>query len=195
MTKDSFELGIKVAAARYGLQSQDVLAKKTAYSILDNSIEMQKLYSQTGVQILKQAGEQNSLECKILEKCANYDTLLTKEAYDRFISPVEKALQKKAFVDSAGTVLGMASDVASTLFLTSLAVGAAGGAGVWGIRRASNQEDAKTLAKFKQGQKYKQLAQDIKDELRAKNKDLGLNTRNNANQVVNKPLDQQVYQF
>ena len=195
MTKDSFELGIKVAAARYGLQPQDIQAKKTAQTILGNSIEMQKRYSKVGVSILKSAGEQNSIECKILEKCASYDTLLPKETYSRFVQPVEKTLQKKAFMDSAGTILGMAGDAAQTLFLTSLAVGAAGGAGVWGIRRASNQEDAKTLAKFKQGQKYKQLAQDIKDELRVKNKDLGLNTRNDANQVVNTPMSQQVYQF
>lgn len=187
MTEDSFNLGVMYAAKQYGLTSQQVMSKKAANKILDTSIEKQQLYSQAGISILKQAGLQDSIECKVLEKCASFPRLLNKTAYNLLVKPVETVLIKRAFSgkDAAGTILGMSSEAASAVLLTALTLGGIGGAGIWGIRKATADEEAETSAKFQQALKYKQIAREIQDEMRLQRKQDKTSNINNNKQVVN----------
>lgn len=200
MFEDSFNLGVQVAASKYGLTRENIMAKKAAYSILDNSIEMQQLYSKAGMQLLKKAGHENSLEYKVLEKCANFPRLLSKEAHRILLKPVETYIEKKAggFLDTTTTFMGMSSSAASLMLLSALVAGGAGGAALWGIQRAGTQEDAKTAAKFQQAKKYRQLTNEIQNEIRIKNKENKTSNINSSNQVVNTAHTNntaQTYQF
>lgn len=186
MFEDSFNLGVQVAASKYGLTRENIMAKKAAHAILDNSIEMQQLYSKAGMQLLKKAGHENSLEYKVLEKCANFPRLLSKEAYNILLKPVEHCIQKQAgLLDTTSTFMGMSSSAASLMLLSALVAGGAGGAALWGIQRAGTQEDAKTAAKFQQAKKYRQLTNEIQNEIRIKNKQNETSNVNSSNQVVN----------
>lgn len=188
MTEDSFNLGVMYAAKQYGLTSQQVMSKKAANKILDTSIEKQQLYSQAGISILKQAGLQDSIECKVLEKCASFPRLLNKTAYDLLVKPVETVLTKRALFsgkDAASTILGMSSEAASAVLLSALTLGGIGGAGIWGIRKATADEEAETSAKFQQALKYKQIAREIQDEMRLQRKQDKTSNINSSNQVVN----------
>lgn len=187
MTEDSFNLGVIYAASQYGLTKGQVMAKKAANKILDTSIEKQQLYSKAGVDILKQAGMQDTIECKVLEKCASFPRLLNKTAYKLLVKPVETALIKSAITgkDAAGTILGMSSEAASAILLSALTLGGIGGAGIWGIRKATADEEAETSAKFQQALKYKQIAREIQDEMRLQRKQDKTSNINSRNQVVN----------
>lgn len=188
MTEDSFNLGVMYAAKQYGLTSQQVMSKKAANKILDTSIEKQQLYSQAGISILKQAGLQDSIECKVLEKCASFPRLLNKTTYDLLVKPVETVLTKRALFsgkDAASTILGMSSEAASAVLLSALTLGGIGGAGIWGIRKATADEEAETSAKFQQALKYKQIAREIQDEMRLQRKQDKTSNINSSNQVVN----------
>lgn len=187
MTEDSFNLGVIYAASQYGLTKGQVMAKKAANKILDTSIEKQQLYSKAGIDILKQAGMQDTIECKVLEKCASFPRLLNKTTYNLLVKPVETVLIKRAFSgkDAAGTILGMSSEAASAILLSALTLGGIGGAGVWGIRKATADEEAETSAKFQQALKYKQIAREIQDEMRLQRKQDKTSNINSSNQVVN----------
>lgn len=187
MTEDSFNLGVIYAASQYGLTKGQVMAKKAANKILDTSIEKQQLYSKAGVDILKQAGMQDTLECKVLEKCASFPRLLNKTSYNLLVKPVETVLIKRAFSgrEAASTILGMSSDAASAVLLSALTLGGIGGAGIWGIRKATADEEAETSAKFQQALKYKQIAREIQDEMRLQRKQDKTSNINSDNQVVN----------
>lgn len=190
MSDESFNLGVSYAAGKFGLTAQDIMTKQAANNIIDNSIEKQQLYSTVGCYILKEAGMEDSIEYKVLEKCASYPRLLNKTAYNQLVRPVENVFVKKAGIDLkdvVGGTLNIAGDAAATLFLSSLAIGGAAGAGVWGIQKAVSDEEAETSAKFHQARKYRQMAREIKDEMRLYRKQNRRSNINERGQVVNTP--------
>lgn len=164
MFEDSFKLGVKVAAARLGVTPDVIMVKQAAEDIIDTSVEAQQLYSKAGANVLALAGMEGTPEYRILCKCASYNRLLSEETHKAFIDPVKRAFQKSAgWMDS---VLQTGSGVSYVALMGSLLTGATAGAGLWGIERALSGDDIETKAKYKQAKKYRQLAKEIKDEMR-----------------------------
>lgn len=176
MFKNEFELGMKIGAETAGVSLDKLHIKKASQNILDNSFEMQQLYSRAGANVLSRAGMGDTIECRLLCKCASAQRLLSKEAQEMYIEPVKKAFEKYAEVSpkavaSAGVgLLGGGKSVFSALAAISAALGAAAGAGWWGIQRQSQLDDEETSVKFKQARKYRELARQIKDEIAYKQK-------------------------
>lgn len=174
MFKKEFEFGIKLGAAVYGYSPENILVKKASQKILDNSLELQQLYSKAGANVLTLAGEGDSVECRILCKCASYDKLLSKEAHDQFIEPVKKAFEKSANpaakVAAGAALTEGAKSIPNMLAFAATAAGILSGASWWGLRRQSEVDEAETVAKFNQAKKYRQLAREIKEEMKYKQK-------------------------
>lgn len=167
MYNDSFDLGVKLAAAALNIPYQDILIKKAAEDIVQNSFEEQQLYSKAGANILALSGDTQSVAYRVLCKCASAERVLPKEVQTRFIQPVKEVLTKSAF-NLAG-IGGMAANamgsIGATTLFSILAAGALTGGAVWGLNRAMTTDDANTAAKFKQAKKYKQLANEIRSNL------------------------------
>jgi hypothetical protein len=64
------------------------------------------------------------------------------------------------------SILQTGSGVSYVALMGSLLTGATAGAGLWGVERALSGDDIETKAKYKQAKKYRQLAKEIKDEMR-----------------------------
>lgn len=176
MFEKEFELGMKIGAEINGLSLDKLHIKKASQKILDNSFEMQQLYSKAGADVLARAGMGDTVECRLLCKCASAPRLLSKEAQEMYIEPVKKAFEKYATVKpqavaAAGAGLfGGGKSILSALAAISAALGATAGASWWGIQRQSMLDDEETSAKFKQARKYRDLARQIKDEIAYKKK-------------------------
>ena len=169
MFENSFALGFDFAANRYGLSKNQLMIKMAAENEIADDPAIQKLYSTVGAYILKKAGLQNSVEYRILEKCAGYNASVSEYTRQAFIKPVMDVLEKYAGVSDAVSTLG---GLSHTYALSTLTAGALGGAALWGLHRASTVEDAETAAKFKQARKYRQLAREIKNQIAYEKKKL-----------------------
>jgi hypothetical protein len=162
MFEESFRLGLDYAAKSFGLTERDIMIKMAAENEIHDNLAIQKLFSSAGAHIMKEAGLQDSVEYRILEKCAGYNVPLSEESRQAFIAPVQRVLEKYAGVSDAVSAFG---GLSHTFALSTLTMGALGGASVWGLQRAGRMEDAETAAKFKQARKYKQLAREIRSQI------------------------------
>lgn len=169
MFEESFRLGLDYAAKSFGLTERDIMIKMAAENEIHDNLAIQKLFSSAGAHIMKEAGLQDSVECRILEKCAGYNVPLSEESRQAFIVPVQRVLEKYAGVSDAVSAFG---GLSHTFALSTLTMGALGGASVWGLQRAGRMEDAETAAKFKQARKYKQLAREIRSQIAYEQKKL-----------------------
>lgn len=158
--------GAMRAADMLGVDIDDVIVKKAANDILDNSYEMQKLYSTVGAIILEKAGMQNTVQHDILCKCASANRVLSKETQEMYIKPVEDVLCKSAAMGKAvGALWGTLSATPALLLALSVGAGGLGGAGIYALQRAIHKDDAETEAKYRQAKIYRDAAKAISDKM------------------------------
>lgn len=174
MENNAFNFGVSLASVANGVANPtDIFVKKAAQDILDTSYEMQQLWCRAGANALTLAGEGDSIECRVLCKCASADRLLTKETHDAYIKPVQHAFAKQAKVGLAEALASGGAKLVSSFpglaAALALGAGAAGGAGIWGLQHAALTDDAETEAKFAQAKRYRQIANRIKEEMALRN--------------------------
>jgi hypothetical protein len=167
MYEESYKLGVELAAKQFGLDLNTALVKKAAEDIVENSFEEQQLYSRAGANVLALTGDTNSPQYRSLCKCASFNRLLSKESYNMFIQPVKDAFIKQAGIGAAiAGGLSKTVGTSATVLTALIALTGAGlGAAAWGANRAATTDQAKTEAKFKQAKKYRQLAQEIRNNI------------------------------
>lgn len=176
---NSVEFGFKRTAISLGIDPYTLLKKQAAQQIVDNSLEEQKLYSKAGAMIFEKAGYAGSIQHRILQKCASYDTVLSKQAYAMFVQPVKDVLcanpanmnkQASAAITGAlgksiGSLAGLLSQSPSLLLALAVGAGSLGGGSIYAMQRAMDQEDAETAAKFEQAKIYREQANQIAEQM------------------------------
>lgn len=161
-----FNIGAQLVCDAADVTLPDLYIHKEANTILDNSVEMQKLFCKAGSAIFKLAGMEGCIEDNILKHCASYDRLLSEETHARFIEPV-KSITKQA--STVGKILGGLVSLTPTGLVLSLGalagIGAAGGAVARGLYGGATQDTMKVEEKLMQARKYKALAHRLKEEM------------------------------
>lgn len=189
---NAFLFGVAQASAALGADAEAVLTKAAAFDIVDNSYEMQQLYSRAGANVLALAGLGDSIEARVLCKCASAQHQLSPETQAAYIEPVKMAFVKMAggpaMASAAGKLFnffgsGLAS-MPQNLAIASLLAGGGLGGGAWLLNRTANTEDAETEAKLLQAKKYRQVANQIVQEMKL---------RQAAQQNSDKPTSSSIY--
>lgn len=160
--------GIDRACNAAGLDTCQILVKKAAQDIMDNSVEMQKLYSKAGARLLEMGGFEGSVPHRILCKCASYDTLLSPESYDQYIRPVEEVMQKQAkgaALEIIPKALGLLADAPYLAAALAAGGGALAGGGFYALQRAMEQGDAEVEAKYQQAKAYREAARQLVEKI------------------------------
>lgn len=159
--------GVSRVCSAIGIDPVQVIVKKAANDMIDNSLEMQQLYSRAGAKLLELAGMAGSENHRILCKCASSDRLLSEEVHNAFINPVKDTMQKMA--GKGGTILsGLASAATNAPYLAAViatVAGGLGGAGIYALQRAMEQGDAEVEAKYQQAKQFRDAARQLQEKL------------------------------
>lgn len=110
----------------------------------------------------------------------NKSTTLTKEASESILSPVIEAIGSHSIKWDANMMVKKAEsnffEALQSLMKSGLTVGAAGGVSVgalaWLLNRSSNLTDEEIDAKREQARHYREIANDIRERLKAKEGDI-----------------------
>lgn len=159
--------GVSRTCQAIGVDPTSIIVKKAANDLIDNSLEMQRLYSIAGARLLELGGMEGSEDHRILCKCASADHLLSQEVHSAFINPVKEVMQKQANALMSGLGAALSYAVNAPAFAAALAtlVGGAGGAGIYALQRAFEQGDAEVEAKYQQAKQYREAARQLQDKL------------------------------
>lgn len=162
------EFGFKRTAVSLGLDPYELMAKKAAQDIVDNSLEDQRLYSKVGQLIMEKAGYAGTPAHRVLEKCASADYHLSNETYEAYIRPVKDVLCKSAAMKVLKGTAALLSQSPSTFAALMLGSGALGGASLYALKRSVDQVDAEAAAKFEQARIYREQANKIAEQMAKK---------------------------